>query len=69
MEEMRNAYETLVRKPVRKRPLVRPRNRWKDKFRINLREIVRGIVNWFHQALNRDQWRSLVNMVMNLSVP
>jgi hypothetical protein len=69
MEEMRNAYNILVGKPERKRPLGRPRRRWEDNFSIDIREIGRNGVDWIHLARNRDQWRDLVNMVVNLRVP
>jgi hypothetical protein len=59
MGETRNAYKILVRKPEGKRPLGRPRRRWVDNIKIDLREI-----GW-----DRDQWRALVNTVMNLRVP
>jgi hypothetical protein len=36
--DVRNSYTILVGKPERKRPLVRPRCRWKDNIRIDLRE-------------------------------
>jgi hypothetical protein len=49
---------------VGKRPLGRPRRRWVDNIKIDLREI-----GWDGMALDRDQWRALVNTVMNLRVP
>jgi hypothetical protein len=39
MGETRNAYNILVRKPERKRPLGRPGRRWEDNIRIDLREL------------------------------
>jgi len=48
MGEMRNAYRILVGKPERKRPLRRPRCRWEDNIRIDVREIEWEIVNWIH---------------------
>jgi hypothetical protein len=67
--EKRNAYRILVGKPVGKRPLGRPRSRWVDNIKMDLREIGRDGVNWIDQAQDRDQWRALVNTVMNLRVP
>jgi hypothetical protein len=56
-------------KPEGKRPLGRPRRRWKDNIRMYLREIGWGGMDWIDQAQDRDQLRALVNTVMNLRVP
>jgi hypothetical protein len=69
MGEMRNAYNILVEKHEGKIPLERPRRRWEVNFRIDLREIGWEVVDWIHLAQNRDQWRTVVNTVMNLRVP
>jgi hypothetical protein len=53
----------------RKRPLARPRSRWEDNIKIDLREIAWGGMNWIDLAQDRDRWRALVNTVMNLQVP
>jgi hypothetical protein len=58
-----------VRKPEGKRPLGRPRSRWVDNIKMVLREIEWGSMNWIDLAQDRDQWRALVNVVMNLRVP
>jgi hypothetical protein len=63
------AYKFLVRKPEGMRPLGIPRRRWEDNIRIDLREIGREDVDYMHQAQDRDQWRALVNAVMNLRIP
>jgi hypothetical protein len=55
MREMRNAHNILVGKPERKRPLGRPRHKWEDNIRIDLREIGWEDVDWMHQAKNRVQ--------------
>jgi hypothetical protein len=65
----RNAYRILVGKPERKRPLGRPIYRCKDNIKMDLREIRWGGMVWIEVAQDRDQWRVLVNMVMNLWVP
>jgi hypothetical protein len=65
----RNAYRILVGKREGKRPLGRPRLRWVDNIRIDLREIRLDGMDWIHLAQNRDQWRAFVNRVMNLRVP
>jgi hypothetical protein len=64
-----NAYRILVGKPEGKRPLGRPRRRWVDNIKMDLREIGWGGVDWIDLAQDRDQWRALVNTVMNLLVP
>jgi hypothetical protein len=69
MEEKRNAYGILVGKPKGKRPLGRHRNRWEDNIQMDLRGTGWDGVDWIHLAQDRDQWRALVNMVMNLQVP
>jgi hypothetical protein len=63
------AYMILVGKPEGKRPLGRPRRRWMDNIKMDLREIGRGGMDWIDLAQVRDQWRALVNTVMNLRVP
>jgi hypothetical protein len=65
----RNAYRILVGKPDGKRPLGRPRCRWVDNVKLDLGEIGWGGMDWINLAQDRDQWRALVNMVMNLRVP
>jgi hypothetical protein len=69
MREKRNAYRILVGKPERKRPLGRPRRRWVDNIKMHLREIGWDGVNWIDRAQDRNQWRALVNTVLNLRVP
>jgi hypothetical protein len=65
--EKRNAYKTLVGKAEEKRPLGRPRRMWEDNIKIG--EIGWDGVDWIDLAQNRDQWRALVNTVMNLRAP
>jgi hypothetical protein len=55
-------------KPEGKSPLGRPRRRWEDGIRMDLREIVLGGVDWIRLAQDRDWWRSVVSTVMNLRV-
>jgi hypothetical protein len=59
----------LVGKPEGKRLLGRPRCRWVDSIKMELRGLGWGGVDWNYLAQDRDQWRALVNMVMNLRVP
>jgi hypothetical protein len=65
----RDAYRILVGKPEGKRPLGRPRRRWVDNIKMNLREIGWDGMDSIDLAQDRDQWRALVNKVMNLRVP
>jgi hypothetical protein len=57
-----------VGKPGGKRPLGRPRRRWVDNIKMDLREIGWDGVDWIDMAQDRNQWRALVNMVLNLRV-
>jgi len=56
MGQMRNVYKILVRKSEVKRPLGRPRCRWEDNIRMDLRERVQEHQDWIHIAQERDQW-------------
>jgi hypothetical protein len=58
-----------VGKPEGKRPLGRPRRRWVDNIKMDLRKIGYGGMDWSDLVQDRDQWRALVNTVMNLRVP
>jgi hypothetical protein len=69
MGETRNAYRILVGKPEGKRPPGRPRRRWVDNIKMDLREIGWAGVDWIELVHDRGQWRALVNTVMNLRVP
>jgi hypothetical protein len=69
MGERRGAYRALVGKPEGRRPLGRPRRRWEDNIKMDLREIGWGGKDWINLAEERDRWRALVNAVMNLRVP
>jgi hypothetical protein len=57
----------LVEKPERKRLFGRPSHRWEDNVRMNLIETGREAVDWIHLAQDKDQWRTLVNMVMTFA--
>jgi hypothetical protein len=68
-EDGRGVYRVLVGRPEGKKPLGRPRCRWHDNIKMDLRET--GIVgtNWIQLALDRVQWQVCVNTVMSLRVP
>ncbi|KAJ4430852.1 hypothetical protein ANN_19443 [Periplaneta americana] len=69
MGKSRNAYRVLVGRPKGKRPLRRPRRRWEDNIKMDLREVVYDDRDWINLAQDRDQWRSYVRAAMNLRVP
>jgi hypothetical protein len=69
MGEKRNVCKILVGKPEGKRPLGRPRRRWVDNIKMDLREMGLDGVDWMDMAQDRDQWRAFVNTVLNLRVP
>jgi hypothetical protein len=60
MGEMRNVYSIFVRNPRGRKPLGRPRRRWKDNIRMYLRKVVWDGVDWIHVTQDRDQWRAVV---------
>jgi hypothetical protein len=64
-----NAYRILVGKSKGKTPLGRPRRRWVDNIKMYLTEIGWHGMDWIYLAQDRDQWRALVNTVMNIQVP
>jgi hypothetical protein len=69
MGETRKACRILVGKPEGKRPLGRPKRRWVANIKIDLREIGWDGIDWTELAQDNDQWRALVNTVMDLRVP
>jgi hypothetical protein len=69
MEEGRSAFKMLTSIPTGKRPLGRPRRRWEDNIRMDLKEIGINTRNWVNLAPDRDYWRALVNAALNLRVP
>jgi hypothetical protein len=67
--EGRNVYRVLLRKPEGKRLLERPRRRWEGGIKMDLREIGWGRgFEWIYLAQDREHWRGLMNVVMNLRV-
>jgi hypothetical protein len=62
----RKVYKVLVGKPEGKRLVERPRRRWEDGIRIDLKEFGWGDVQWIQLAQDRDRWRAVVNTVMKL---
>jgi hypothetical protein len=69
MGEGRGVYRALVGRSKVKRPLGRPRCRWEDNIKLNLKEIGINGANWIQLAQDRVQWWAFVNTVMSLQVP
>ena len=69
MEEGKSAFKILPGKPAGKRPLGKPRRRWKDNIRMDLKEIGINTRNWVDSAQVWDYWRALVNAAFNLQPP
>jgi hypothetical protein len=61
-------YRVLVGKPEIKRPLGRPRHTWEDNIRMDLQEVGCGGIGWIGLTQDREKWRAVVNVVMNLRV-
>ena len=76
MEDRGGIFRVLVGKPEGKRPPGRPRRRWVDNIRrrwednikMDIQEVGCGGMDWIELAQDRDRWRALVNVVMNLRV-
>jgi transcription termination factor 2 len=68
MGKDRGVYRVLLGKPEGKRPLGRPRRRWKDNIKMNLQEVGWGRGDWMELAQDRDRWRALVGTVRNFRV-
>ena len=66
---IRSLYRVLVGKPEGKRPIGRPRRKWEDNIKVNLQQVGCGVMDWIELTQDRDRWRALVNVVVNLRVP
>jgi hypothetical protein len=65
----RSAFKILTGTPTGKRSLGRPRRRWEDNIKIDLKEIGMNTRNWGDSSPDRDYWRALVNATLSLRVP
>jgi hypothetical protein len=68
MSARRNVYNILVGKPEGNRPLGRPRRKWEDNIKMDLRQIVWGGMDWIRLVHGRDKRRALVYAAMILLV-
>jgi hypothetical protein len=69
MEQGRGVYRVLVGRPEGKRPPGRPRHRWKNNIKMDLKETGIDGAKWIRLVQDRVQWRAFVSTVMNLRVP
>jgi len=69
MRDRRGVYRVWVGKSERKRQIGTPRRRLEDNIKMDLQEVIRGVMDWLDLAQDRDRWRTLVSAVMNLRVP
>jgi hypothetical protein len=68
MREVRNVYKILVRKPEGKRPLGRPRHKWENNIKMDLKETAWEDVDLTHMTLGRCLWQAVVNILIHLQV-
>ena len=69
MREGRAVHRVVMGKPEGKRPLRRPRRRWEDNIKVDLREVGGGCGDWMELARDRERWRALVSTLMTFGVP
>jgi hypothetical protein len=67
--EGRSTFKILTGIPAGKIPLTRPRRRWEDNIRMNLKGIGINTSNWVDSAKDRDYWKIFVYMALNILVP
>ena len=69
MGDRRGVYKVSLGKPEGKKALGKPRRRWKNNIKMDLQEVGCEGMDWIELAQDRDSWRTLVNVVMNIRVP
>jgi hypothetical protein len=67
--EGRGAYRVLVGRPEGKRPLGRPRRKWDDNIKVDIRKMGIDGLNWIRLAQDGVHWPTFINTLMNLQVP
>ena len=69
MEQGRSVFKMLTGKHRGKRPLGKPRRRWEDNIRMDLKQMGISTRNWVDLAQYREYWRAHVNAALNLRIP
>jgi hypothetical protein len=69
MGDGRGSYRSLVGRPDGRRPIGRTRHRWEDNIKMDLQEMGWRGMDWIELVQDRDRWRAVVNVVMNLGFP
>ena len=68
MEECKSAFQIPADKPKGKRPLGRPKLRWEENIKMNLKKVDVNVTNWVDSAQDRDYWRSLIMRLINHTI-
>ena len=66
---IKHLVKILTGKPTGKIPSGRPRHKWEDNIRMDLKEICINMRNWVVSTQDRDYWRAPMNVALNLRVP
>jgi hypothetical protein len=69
MDVRKGFYGVLVGRPEVRRPLGRPRRRWENSIKMDLRELGIDGADWIRLTQDRVQWRGFVKTIINLRVP
>ena len=69
MRERKGICGVVMGRPEGKRPLGKPRHRWEDNIKVDLKEIGWKGLDWIDLTQDRDRWLAIMNMIKNLCVP